>query len=95
MAADNLKRIKIEILGEEYTVKTDESTEHVKELAAYVNDLLQSITKRNIHIGSTKTAILGCLILADDVLRLTAALEKEKSRRLVRKTTAPGKIGNQ
>ena len=33
MAADNLKRIKIEILGEEYTVKTDESTEHVKELA--------------------------------------------------------------
>ncbi|NWF55343.1 MAG: cell division protein ZapA [Syntrophaceae bacterium] len=58
--------VRVEILGREYTIRSDEGEERVKKIAQYVNEKLTKITESAKTISSHNAAILAALDIAND-----------------------------
>ncbi|MEW6675187.1 MAG: cell division protein ZapA [Nitrospirota bacterium] len=58
------------ILGQKYTVKGDATEEHIKKLAAYVNEKLKEVYESSPNITPVKASILAALNIADELHRL-------------------------
>lgn len=70
--------VRVEILGREYTVKSDEEPARVEKIAAYVNQKIREISGGPQTVSTLNAAILAALNIADDYFRL---LEEKGSRR--------------
>jgi len=61
--------VRAQIVGEEYTIRSDASTEHTRAVAQYVDQAI----KRVLHSGSVvethKAAILAALQITDELFR--------------------------
>lgn len=68
--------VRIEILGREYTIKSNEGEERVKKVAAYLNQKIKEITGATPAISTLNIAILVALNIANEYLDL---LEKQKN----------------
>ncbi|MBW1999672.1 MAG: cell division protein ZapA [Deltaproteobacteria bacterium] len=77
--------IKVKILDHEYRLKSDESEEHVRKIAEYVNQKLQEIGASSEGLSEKKMAILAALHIAGDYFQATRELELVKDR--IRKRT--------
>ena len=66
--------IRLEILGREYTVKSDEGEERVKKIGEYVNQKIQEITEGTKTISTLNATILAALNIANDYFEM---LEKQ------------------
>jgi cell division protein ZapA len=66
--------IRLEILGREYTVKSDEGEERVKKIGEYVNQKIQEIAEGAKTISTLNVAILAALNIANDYFQ---SLEKQ------------------
>jgi cell division protein ZapA len=64
----------LEILGREYTVKSDEGEERVKKIGEYVNQKIQEITEGAKTISTLNATILAALNIANDYFEV---LEKQ------------------
>jgi len=62
--------VEINILGQQYTIKGDASEEHIKRLAAYVDEKLKEIHAANPSITPLKASILASLNIADELYRI-------------------------
>jgi cell division protein ZapA len=62
--------VEINILGQHYTIKGDASEEHIKRLAAYVDEKLKEIHAANPNITPLKASILASLNIAEELYRL-------------------------
>lgn len=71
--------VKIEILGREYNVKSDEGEERVKKIGAYINTKVKEITEVMPNISTLNVVILTALNIANDYFDLLE--EKEKLRK--------------
>lgn len=71
------KEVKINILGREYSIVSDQEA-HIKKLESYVNDMMKKLSGVAGDITYTKHLILTCMYLADEVFK-----EKESSRMLL------------
>ncbi|MBI5188395.1 MAG: cell division protein ZapA [Nitrospirae bacterium] len=58
------------ILGQKYIVKGDATEEHIKKLAAYVNEKLKEVYDSSPNITPVKASILAALNIADELHRL-------------------------
>jgi cell division protein ZapA len=65
--------VEIHILGQKYTIKGDASEEHIKRLAAYVDEKLKEIHTANPNITPLKASILASLNIADELHRIRDA----------------------
>jgi cell division protein ZapA len=65
--------VRIEILGHEYTVKSDEGDERVKKITDYVNRKVQEISENSKNIPNFSIAILTALNIAKDYFDLLEA----------------------
>ncbi len=57
---------RVEILGREYTLKSDAGEERVRKIAAYVNHKIQEVTENTQTVSTVNVAILAALNIAED-----------------------------
>jgi len=59
----------VQILGQEYRIRTDEAPEFVQEVARYVDETLRSLASRMASGSPTQIAVLGALNIAEELFR--------------------------
>jgi cell division protein ZapA len=67
--------VRVEILGREYTVKSDEGEERVRNIAEYVNRKIKEVSEGGQTVSTLNLAILAALNIANDYFE---AIEDEK-----------------
>lgn len=67
--------VEIKVFGQTYTVKTEAEEDHIQEVARYVNEKMDEVTKNTKSVSSLNVAILTALNIADDLI-------KEREKRL-------------
>ena len=84
--------IRVEILGREYTIKSDEGEERVKKIAEYVDEKLKKISESTRTTSTLNAAILAAMDIANEYfealeghthLRLRVEEIETKSSRLL------------
>ena len=70
--------VRVEILGREYVVKSDEGEERVKKIAAYVNLKIKEISESTQTVSTLNAAILAAMNIANDYFQV---IEEKKTRR--------------
>jgi cell division protein ZapA len=68
--------IRVEILGREYTVKSDEGEEQVRDIAAYVDRKIKEVSESGQTVSTLNLAILAALNIANDYFK---AVEGQKN----------------
>ena len=58
--------VRVEILGREYTVKSDEGEERVRKIAEYVNEKIKKISESAKTLSTLNVAILAALDIANE-----------------------------
>jgi cell division protein ZapA len=58
--------VRVEILGREYTIKSDEGEERVRKVAEYVNEKIKRISENAKTISTLNVAILAAMDIAND-----------------------------
>jgi cell division protein ZapA len=77
--------VRIEILGREYFIKSDEGEERVKEIAEYVNRKIKEIGDTSKTVSTLNVAILAALNIAEDYFRIMEN-QKQFEKDIARKT---------
>lgn len=67
--------IRLEILGREYSIRSDEGEERVKRIGEYVSQKIQEITDNAKTVSTLNAAILAALNIANEYFEL---LEKQR-----------------
>lgn len=60
--------VRVEIAGEEYTLRTDADEAYTRRCAAFVDERMRAIGAES-GLGAKKTAIMAALSLSDDLLQ--------------------------
>ena len=75
--------VKVSILGDEYTLRTETTPEHAHAVAAYVDDTINDMMQGGQMVESHKAAILAALRIAgelfesrDETARLAAQMRE-------------------
>jgi cell division protein ZapA len=66
--------VKVSILNEEYSLRTEATPEHVRAIAAHVDELVRRLMGSGGVVETHKAAVLAALQLTDELLRARAAL---------------------
>jgi cell division protein ZapA len=61
--------VEVNILGHEYTVKTDADVEYIQEIANYVDKKMSEIVRNTKTVSTLNVAILAALNIADDFFK--------------------------
>lgn len=61
--------VKVTIVGQELTIRSDATPEHTREVAAYVDKTIRSIMTSGAAIESSRAAILAALQITDELFR--------------------------
>lgn len=91
--------IRVRIVGEEYTLRTDASTAHTQAVAEHVDRTIRTILAGGATMETQKAAILAALQITDDLFRERAAVASltEDIRQLatdIRPLLPPAKRGD-
>ena len=60
---------RVTIVGEEYTIKSDLSSERTREVAAYVDAAIREVMSSASVVESHKAAILAALSITDELFK--------------------------
>ena len=74
----------VKILGKEYRIKTDADPEHIEQVAAYVDQVMQDV-QRNTP-DTQNAAVLAALNIASELMRARSAsltIDGERIRALI------------
>ena len=87
---------KVNIVGEEYTVRSDATPEHTKAVAAYLDREIRKVLGANSLMETHKAAILAAMSITDELLRerTTSRIVEDELRGLgndVRRMLPPAK----
>lgn len=63
-------KVKVEILGVEYTMKGTANPDHIKALADYVDQKMKQVNSKNPHLPVSRIAVLTALNIADELSKL-------------------------
>ena len=72
--------VRVTIFNQTYSLVATEDAAQIQELAHRVDELMSAIAARAGNIDSTRTAVLACLHLADQLRTLERELENLRSR---------------
>jgi cell division protein ZapA len=75
---------KVNIVGEEYTIRSDATPEHTQAVASYLDREIKKVLGANQLIETHKAAILAAMQITDELFRerTTARLVEEEVRSL-------------
>ena len=71
----------VNIFGKEYPISSDQNPEYIRRLADYVDRKMNEIASNAESAPLGRIAVLACLNISDDLIRMKS--EKEKFIRLV------------
>lgn len=63
-------KVEVDIFGERYNLKGEESPEYMELLASLVDLKMREINARNPRLNMSQTAILAALNIADELFKL-------------------------
>lgn len=92
--------VKVRIMGDEYTLRTEASAEHTKAVAEHVDRTIRAVMSGSSTVETQKAAILAALQITDDLFRERGAMETltEDMRQLaadIRPLLPPAKRGEE
>ena len=61
--------VKVTIVGQELTIRSDATAEHTREVAAYVDRTIRAIMNSGAVVESSRAAILAALQITDELFR--------------------------
>ena len=98
--SDKRNVAKVNIVGEEYTIRSDVSPEHTKAVAAYLDREIRKVLGGNALIETHKAAILAAMSITDELFRerTTSRIVEDELRGLgneVRRWLPPNKRGDE
>lgn len=90
--------VRVSIVGEEYTIRSDASAEHTKAVAQYVDRAIRTVLNSGMVVESHKAAILAALQITDELFRMRdsqaeLAAEMRELSQDVRRWLPPAKRG--
>jgi cell division protein ZapA len=65
--------VKVTIVGQELTIRSDASPEHTREVAEYVDRTIRGIMQSGAVVESSRAAILAALQITDELFRARSA----------------------
>jgi cell division protein ZapA len=72
--------VKVTIVGEEYTIRSDEPAEHTRAVAKYVDEMIRSVMNAGATVESHKAAILAALQITDELFKARDGREELGAR---------------
>jgi cell division protein ZapA len=72
---DHKTVVRVRIVGEEYTLRTEASTTHTEAVAEHVDRTIRAIISSGATVETHKAAILAALQITDELFRERAASE--------------------
>lgn len=97
--SDKRHVVKVQIVGEEYTIRSDASPEHTRAVAQHVDQAIKRVLNTTPVVETHKAAILAALQITDELFRTReggAALQGsiESLSAEVRRWLPPAKRGD-
>jgi cell division protein ZapA len=80
-----MRSVEIQILGQNYTIKTEEDEAYVKTLARFVDDKLKEVFIAAPNVNHVKAAIMVALGIADELFKLR--IEQENLDKMIEEKT--------
>ncbi len=74
------KKYSVSIFGDQYTLVSDEPSEHVMRVAALVDSLMRDAAEASKQTDTKKIAVLAALQIADRLVSLETANRDSKSK---------------
>ena len=68
--------VRVSIVGEEYSIRSDESTEHTRAVAEYVDRAIRKVLGTGTVVESHKAAILAALQITDELFKARGSAEQ-------------------
>ena len=65
--------VKVSVLGQEITIRSEASAEHTREVAAYVDKTIRTIMNSGAIIEPSRAAVLAALQITDELFRARAS----------------------
>ncbi len=72
---DNKTVVRVRIVGEEYTLRTEATTSHTEAVAEHVDRTIRAIISSGATVETHKAAILAALQITDELFRERAAAD--------------------
>ena len=73
------RQLRIEVLGTSFVIQSDESPEHLAQLASFVRDRIDEVKARYKFADPLTVAVLAALNIADDLFKARAGREPPAS----------------
>ncbi len=83
--------VRVRIVGEEYTLRSDADEGHTRAVAAYLDGVVSQVVASGMVVETHKAAILAALQITDELLRLRAA-ERVRDERIRALTDAVARL---
>ena len=61
-----MRSVEVRILGQSYSIKTDENEEYIRSLAQYVDEKLKEIYSVAPNVSQTKATVMAAFGIADE-----------------------------
>jgi cell division protein ZapA len=71
-----VNRVRVEILGTQYTLRGKESEEHMKQVAKLVDELMRQLSESHSYLDLKRIAVLTALNVADELVTLREKYEE-------------------
>lgn len=67
---DNISRVTVHILDDEYIVKGNAEKRHIENVASYVDTRMKQLSLRNPQLSPKKIAVLTALNIAEELFQI-------------------------
>ena len=73
------RQLRVDVLGSSFVIQSDESTEHLNRLSAYVKARIEDVRKRYPFAEPLTVAVLAALNITDEMFKLIERREPAQS----------------
>jgi len=80
-----MRSIEVQILGQNYAIKSDEEEAYIKSLARFVDEKLKEIYTVAPNVNQTKATVMAAFGIADELFKLR--MEQENMHRMIEEKT--------
>ncbi len=70
-----MQSVEVQILGQSYSIKTEENEDYIKSLAKYIDEKLKEIYSAVPNINQTRATVMAAFGIADEFFKLKTSQE--------------------
>jgi len=70
-----MQSVEVQILGQSYSIKTEENEDYIKSLAKYIDEKLKEIYSAVPNINQTRATVMAAFGIADELFKLKTGQE--------------------